>query len=67
MSASRLMEQGFETTLTKPPHLRNVKTGEKIHLSRKKGMYIMEMWFKVPMDEKRGPDKQRTQSFQRPG
>ena len=67
ISASRLMEQGFETMLTRQPHLRNVKTGEKIHLSRKKGMYIMEMWFKVPMDEKRGPDKQGAQSFQRPG
>lgn len=67
--ASKLMEQGFETTLTKqpPPHLRNVKTGETIHLARKKGMYILEMWFKVPTDEKKEPGKRKRQTFLRQG
>ena len=38
ISVSRLQEAGFDTNLTKYPHLRNTKTGEKINLVKKGGI-----------------------------
>lgn len=49
ISADKLCEGGYEVRLTKrSPKLIHEKTGETIPLRRTKGMFILDMWIKVP-------------------
>ena len=48
ISVSRLQDAGFDTNLTKKnPHIRHERTGERIRLIKKGGMFILPMWLKI--------------------
>ena len=64
ISVSRLQEAGFDTNLTKNPHLRNNKTGERIALKKKGGMFILTMWIKIGEDNR---SKKSEKDFRRQG
>ena len=61
-SVGKLNEAGFDVFLTKRnPRIVNTKTGEVTHLIRKGGMFVMNMWVRVPIaNSSEAP-------FQRPG
>ena len=67
ISVSRLQEAGFDTNLTKYPHLRNTKTGEKINLVKKGGMFILTMWIKIGEEKIDNGSKKNEVDFHRPG
>ena len=67
ISVSRLQEAGFDTNLTKYPHLRNTKIGEKINLVRKGGMFILTMWIKIWEEKISNESKNNTADFHRQG
>ena len=67
ISVSRLQEAGFDTNLTKYPHLRNTKTGEKINLVKKGGMFILTMWIKIGEEPLQNQDKGNHKDFRRQG
>ena len=67
ISVSRLQEAGFDTNLTKHPHLRNTKTGEKISLMKKGGMYIFTMWIKIGEETIQKPSSGHETDFRRQG
>ncbi len=49
ISASRLNEAGYEAYLTKNrPRLVSTKTGETIELKKRGGMFILDMWVRIP-------------------
>ena len=64
---SRLQEAGFDTNLTKHPHLRNTKTGERINLIKKGGMFILTMWIKIGDDTMQNQSKEDQQDCRRQG
>ena len=67
ISVSRLQEAGFDTNLTKHPHLRNTKTGEKINLIKKGGMFILTMWMKIGEETIQSKSKENRKDFRRQG
>ena len=68
ISVSRLQEAGFDTNLTKYPHLRNTKTGEKISLIKKGGMFILTMWIVIGEETmQNNKSKEHQQDFRRQG
>ena len=67
ISVSRLQEAGFDTNFTKHPHLRNTKTGEKIHLMKKGGMFILTMWIKIGEETSQPKNKDNQKDFRRQG
>ena len=67
ISVSRLQEAGFDTNLTQYPHLRNTKTGEKIHLIKKGGMFILTMWIKIGEETIPNKNKEKEKTFGRQG
>ena len=67
ISVSRLQEAGFDTNLTKYPHLRNTKTGEKISLIKKGGMFILTMWIKIGEETMQNKSKEEHQDFRQQG
>ena len=67
ISVSRLQEAGFDTNLTKHPHLRSTKTGERINLINKGGMFILTMWIKIGDDTMQSQRKEDQQDFRRQG
>ena len=67
ISVSRLQEAGFDTNLTKYPHLRNTKTGEKINLIKKGGMFILTMWIKIGEETIQNKSEENETTFGRQG
>ena len=67
ISVSRLQEAGFDTNLTKHPHLRNTKTGEKINLIKNRGMFILTMWIKIGEETIQSKSKENRKDFRRQG
>ena len=67
ISVSRLQEAGYDTNLTKHPHLRNTKNGERINLIKKGGMFILTMWIKISEDTKQSTSKEHEKDFRRQG
>ena len=67
ISVSRLQEAGFDTNLTKYPHLRNTKTGEKINLVKKGGMFILTMWIKIGEETIQNKSRENEKTFGRQG
>ena len=67
ISVSRLQEAGFDTNLTKHPHLRNTRTGEKINLLKKGGMFILTMWIKIGEETIQNKSKENEKTFGRQG
>ena len=67
ISVSRLQEAGFDTNLTKYPHLRNTRTGEKINLLKKGGMFILTMWIKIGEETEENKNSDYKKDFRRQG
>ena len=67
ISVSRLQEAGFDTNLTKYPHLRNTRTGEKINLLKKGGMFILTMWIKIGEETVENKNSDYKKDFHRQG
>ena len=51
ISADRLLDKGNDVVLSKRDPRIVTKLGKKIPLRRKNGMFIMDMWYKVPDDK----------------
>jgi len=51
ISANKLLEKGNDVILSKNAPRIVKKNGEVIRLRRKNGMFLMDMWYKVPMKE----------------
>ena len=67
ISVSRLQEAGFDINLTKYPHLRNTRTGEKINLLKKGGMFILTMWIKIGEETVENKNSDYKKDFHRQG
>ena len=50
ISADRLLEKGNDVILSKKRPRIVTRNGQIIELRRKHGMFILDMWFKVPVD-----------------
>ena len=51
ISADKLLEKGNDVILSKNAPRIVKRNGEVIRLKRKNGMFLMDMWYKVPMKE----------------
>ena len=67
ISVSRLQEAGFDTNLTKHPHLKNTRNGERINLTKKGGMFILTMWIKIGEETIQNKSTENEKDFHRQG